>query len=88
MSLSACELQTQQAADPRMSVLIMWQKMGQVHIVKQLQRRRRAQNVKAAIKRCADEISLLSQVCSPLQPYSNELDQDLVGALDTSAASH
>lgn len=58
-----------------------------MHIVKQLQQRRHAQNIKAAIKHCAGETSLLSQMYLLLQPHVNELDQESVGGLDTSAAT-
>lgn len=74
MTLSACEPQTQQAADAWLSVLFTEQKTGQVHIVKLLQQRRHARNIKAVIKHCADETLLLSQMYLLLQPHVNELD--------------
>lgn len=79
---------TQRAADAWTSVSITEQKTGQVHIVKQLQQRRHAQNIKAVIKHCADKTSLLSQMYLPPQPHVNELDQESAGGLDTSAATH
>lgn len=50
--------------------------MGQVHIVKQLQQRRRAQNIKGVIKHCA---TLLSQMYLLPQLHVNELDQESLG---------
>lgn len=42
-------------------VLVIQQKTGQVSLLKQLQQRRHARNIKAVIKHCTEDTLLLSQ---------------------------
>ena len=58
----------------------------QVYPVLQLRQRRHAQNIKAAVKHCADETTPLSQMYSPLQAHGNEL-QGWRGGVDASAGA-
>lgn len=75
MCLSASEPQKQQAANQWMNTLIIYRRMGQVHIVKQLQQWRHAQNIKAVIKHGTGETSPLSQMYLLPEPRVNELLQ-------------
>lgn len=49
-------------------VLVMQQKTGQVSLLKQLQQRRHAQNIKAVIKRYTEDTLLLSQYPTTAAP--------------------
>lgn len=75
MTSQACEPNKQEGADQWMSALIIYWKMGYMHIVEQLQHRHHARNIKAVIKYCTNETSLLSQTYLLLQPLVNELLQ-------------